>query len=201
MCGRFYVEIEESELREIIDDIESQYGDVQIKMGEVAPTNTAPVLTYVDGHVKAMPMYWGLPRWKGSGVIFNSRAETTLEKNMFRKSLLERPILIPTSGFFEWTAIEGKKKKDMYKFNDPNSSITYLAGFYNTYDSAKDGLLKDRFTILTREPNASVLPYHDRMPIVIPKEDKLGWLSGERLQYYLDRVPDELRVELYRATS
>ena len=198
MCGRFQVEIEEKELREIIRDADGNYHikDMDIHTGEIRPTNIATVLAVVDGEIQAMPMFWGLPKWWGDkGVIFNVKAETALQNKRFREPLLQHPTIIITTGFFEWKAKEGKKKKDMYIFKDPNSKITYLAGFNNTYDG------EDRFTILTREPNKSVEDYHDRMPIVVPKDDIKEWLSGEKIQYYLDRVPDALDVEMHREAA
>ena len=96
MCGRYLIEVEVyADIGTILANIAAESS---LARGEVFPTNIAPVIT-LDGAVAAK---WGFPKWKGAGVIINARAETALEKNMFRKPLLERRCVIPSSGFFEW---------------------------------------------------------------------------------------------------
>ncbi len=194
MCGRYYVSIEEQELRDIIAEIEREHGAPEVNTGEIRPTNIAPVLTYVNGQIKPQAMLWGFPKWgEQKGVIFNARAETVLEKNMFRRSILERPVLIPTSGFFEWKAVSDRSAKEKYLFTDPKESILYLAGFYNTF-ADKDGPVKERFTILTTAANDSMLPYHNRMPVLLRRSETEAWLQGNELSQFLERIPFALRA-------
>ena len=70
MCGRFYVEIEKRELREI----EREENSPQVKFGEIFPTDTAPVLTLVNGVVKPRAMMWGLAERKQKRILFRARA-------------------------------------------------------------------------------------------------------------------------------
>ncbi|SBV96414.1 conserved hypothetical protein [uncultured Eubacteriales bacterium] len=51
---------------------------------------------------------------------------------MFRKSLIERRCVIPTTGFFEWGPGEaGKKIK--YRFNLPGDRALYLVGMWDKF--------------------------------------------------------------------
>lgn len=76
-----------------------------------------------------MVMQWGFPGWSGPRVIFNARAETALDKAMFRKALVQWRVAVPVSGFYEWKAVEGQKKKDKYLFTLPEGGVLYLAAF------------------------------------------------------------------------
>lgn len=192
MCGRYYIDVDEDELRQICREVE-ELQKIRVKTGEIFPTDIAPVLVGSDHGIVPRGMVWGFPRWNAKGVVFNARAETVLQKNMFRKALLTHPAVIPTSGFYEWKAVSGSNKKDKYLFRDPGSNTLYLAGFYNVF-AEKDGPIPERFTILTTDANKSMEPYHNRMPILLHKDEFDGWLSGARLNDFLDRTPFEVHA-------
>lgn len=52
--------------------------------------------------------------------------------------------------------------------------------------------------ILTTEPNALILPIHDRMPVIVPPADYGAWLQAEasaaRLRALLGPFPHDLLV-------
>ncbi|HBE87400.1 MAG TPA: SOS response-associated peptidase, partial [Lachnoclostridium sp.] len=103
MCGRYYIEIDDVELRSIVAEVERK---TAVKTGEIFPTNLAPVLS-PDGIMKAMR--WGFPKYDGKGEIINARSETAAEKNMFRRPMMEGRCLVPASWYFEWER-RGKQK-------------------------------------------------------------------------------------------
>jgi len=86
---------------------------------------------------------------------------------MFKKCLAEKRCVIPTTGFYEW---DSAKKK--YLFQLPEAPELYLAGLYNDFAG------EQRFTILTTAANASIADVHNRMPLVLPKEDISPWLQN-----------------------
>lgn len=192
MCGRFQLDVEDDEIKDIIEDQYRLPGleDLPFKMGEVFPTDTALVLRRENMAVTASAMFWGFPKWKGHDVIINARAETALLKPMFRKHLTSMPIAIPTSGFYEWKAGQnGVKTK--YRFREPGRNVLYLAGFAGSF-STEDGRPSERFVILTREPDAYMATFHNRMPVIIRKDEIGEWLGGTLLGYFLEREPFEL---------
>ena len=192
MCGRYYIDVDEEELRQICREVE-ELQKIRVKTGEIFPTDIAPVLVGADRGIMPRGMAWGFPRWNAKGVVFNARAETALQKNMFRNALLTHPAVIPTSGFYEWKAVPDTKKKEKYLFRNPDSNMLYLAGFYNVF-AEKDGPIHERFTVLTTEANKSVEQYHNRMPILLQKDELNDWLSGARLKDFLDRTPFEVHA-------
>lgn len=107
---------------------------------------------------------------KGQPLI-NARAETVLEKPIFRKPVLERRCLIPATNYFEWEKQGAKKIKHALK--DPISQVKYMAGIYR-FEQKKQLPV---FVILTREAASGIRYIHDRMPVILPKEVREAWVS------------------------
>lgn len=182
MCGRYTVFTEEEviEMREIINEVNLRYLNTQeharMKTGEIFPTDTVPVLAQGGGGEEPRLMSWGFPKFDGAGVIINARAETALEKPMFRGSLLARRCVVPSTGFYEWKHADGKKKKDKYLITLPGQGILYMAGFWNVFRD-KQGKPATCFVILTSDANESISLLHDRMPVVLAPEERRLWLG------------------------
>lgn len=164
MCGRYQFSTEESEtLRDILR--EAQRGAaLEARAGEIFPTNPSAVLTWKNGGCIPQVYKWGFPKFRGPGVVINARAETVLEKPMFRHSMERSRCAVPTSGFFEW---DGNKQK--YLFRMPGQTELYLAGIYNVFQGTPC------FVILTTEANESVAGVHTRMPVIVPKDRLQSW--------------------------
>lgn len=193
MCGRYTVDTDEnhSEMRDYMREAESRLiGDMHLKTGEIFPTDLVPVITQ-DGVV---PMVWGFPRWNGGGVVINARAETAAEKKMFRSSLFFRRLVVPSTGFFEWQRVKGRKQKDKYLIRQPDAPLLYMAGLFNYY-KLPDGSEEPRFVILTTASGGGVAALHDRMPVILSREEIGDWLvSGEAVGRILDRAGPELTL-------
>ena len=182
MCGRYQAawDIDRPELERIGDIIRNKYPEEELKNVEIYPGDKAPVLIVGDGaenaaaHDKAdvRLMRWGYP---ASGrTVINARAETAADKTMFRESLRIRRCVIITTGFYEWTHNEeNKKDKTKYLFRLPDTPILYLAGFYEFRDG------EERYIIMTGGANSSVIEVHDRMPVIIARNEILPWLSDK----------------------
>lgn len=180
MCGRYYVDDETSkEIQKILKDIDSKNSSKSYKTGEIFPTNTAPVLLAEKDAIVPDLLTWGFPNFKNKGVIINARSETAIEKPTFRQSLVSRRCVIPANGFFEWN-----KSKEKIFFTQPESSIMYMAGIYNTFQN------ESRFVILTTNANQSIVDVHDRMPLILQKEQLQPWIFDYlRTQEFLKQVP------------
>ena len=173
MCGRYYISIDEKELRDIAREVEANlkggYTQLSIKTeGEVFPSDTVPVQV---GEHKFIPMKWGFSSFDGK-LIINARSETAADKGMFRDAMANHRCLIPASGYYEWTHGTGKKVK--YQFFLPGQPI-YLAGCWR---QEKDEV-PPRFVILTRDAVGDLEKIHTRMPVVIPADRRKAWLSED----------------------
>ncbi len=170
MCGRYemFINPENREMMRIVNAIEYKYGAVNnMRTGEIFPTNIVPILSRDSSNITPELSIWGFPKFHSKGVIINSRSETAIEKPTFRKSLLERRCVIPSTGFYEWKQDASKQK---YRFNLPESENLYMAGIWNEFKDEK------RFVILTTAANNSMVDIHNRMPIVLQKEKIEDWI-------------------------
>ena len=170
MCGRYFVEIDEDELRNIGEEAERIAKEltepIPLKTrGEMFPTNIVPVQTGRDRYV---PMKWGFTGFDKKTVI-NARSETALLKPMFKRPMLENRCLIPASGYYEWKRDDGKKIK--YQFYIPGAPV-FFAGCYR---QEKGSPLRS-FVILTRQAVNGLEIFHDRMPVIVPREFIESWL-------------------------
>jgi putative SOS response-associated peptidase YedK len=176
MCGRYVIEgnVEFSERFQL-----RQIPFTLLPLFNAAPSQDLPVIVEDDGGERTVRlMRWGLlPRWRkpdqaSSVAPINARAETLLEKPMFRPLVGRRRCLVPVSGFYEWSRTGGRKQP--YYFHPRDGSLVGLAGLY---DESPEGV--SSFTIITTTPNELVAPLHDRMPAILRADDEADWLSRD----------------------
>lgn len=169
MCGRFY--IDDHTIKEIAN-VAPEINDVfrEGKRGDIYPSQSALVITGRTAHLSAEEMKWGFPQYQKKGLVINARAETVLERNMFRESVRRRRCIIPAGQYYEWDA-----QKNKVTFSGQDQPVLYMAGFFDRF---QDG---DHFVILTTAANASVSPVHDRMPLILEKEELESWIYDDAL--------------------
>lgn len=173
MCGRYYMDEETAkEAAKLVGDLDK---DVLMERegGDVFPSQGAPVL--IQNNLKrewrAKVMRWGFPGYLGKGLLINARAESVLDKRTFRESILHRRCAILARGFYEWN-----KQKEKFRFERRDSMpIMFLAGCYCELQG------ENHFVILTTAANASVSPVHERMPLILEREELETWVFEDRL--------------------
>ncbi len=191
MCYRFYMEMS-PELRPIIEEAErsplaerlvAALGRPLTVGGEVRPTNIVPVIAPDRAGTRAVfPMVWGFTNPRATSPLVNARSETASEKPSFRESWERRRCVIPASYYFEWehlvNAATGKTKTgDKYMIQPRGARVTLLAGLYRIEE--REGKRVPVFTVLTREPDASIRFIHDRMPVILPEDAVQDWIRPE----------------------
>lgn len=171
MCGRYYIALDDEELREILYEAQQNAKNPQYmaKTGEICPTDIAPVLT---AGAKPQAMRWGFARYDGKGCIINARSETAAQKAMFQKALREGRCLIPASNYFEWETVTGGKKQKYAIFS--GEPVLYMAGLYRQEPGAE----LPAFVVLTKEAEGGLSSLHDRMPVVLARAEQMSWLNG-----------------------
>lgn len=183
MCGRYYVdENTAKEIQKVVQNLDSK---MAFEAGDVHPSEKPLVLTGKCPRLTAERMFWGFPQRERKGLLINARAETVSERITFRDSVLHRRCIIPAGHFYEWNRA---KEKSVFRRKD--SSVLYMAGIWNHYE---DG---DRFVILTTQANFSVAPVHDRMPLILEKNELENWIYEDGYaEYILGRTPVLLKRE------
>ncbi len=148
----------------------------------VAPGHMMPVIVRLEQNA-AVLMRWGLvPHWardeKAMQHPVNARSETLPEKPMFRGLLKNNRCLVPATGFYEWR--EDGKRKVPYYIRLKGGLYFSFAGLYDTWQDP-GGADRPTYTIVTTNANVLVAPVHDRMPVILRREDEGRWLSGSLL--------------------
>lgn len=182
MCGRYFFTYEAAQevlgLTDLLDTRSQAVGE-----GDVHPTDMAWVIcadAKKQGLVLAS-MRWGFPG-RQSHIIFNARAESAMEKSLFRDSMLFRRCVIPAGGFYEWNS-----RKEKVSFTGQEKRILYMAGFYRCFEEV------NCFVIITTKANESMRAVHDRMPLILKKEAVKDWiLRNDRVEELLTQVPPSL---------
>ena len=104
MCGRYFIdEGMTAEISRVTGIAETK---LRISTGDVHPSETAPVIRTLQGTPVVEGLAWGFPGRQGRGLLINARAETALEKSMFRESVRRRRCVVPARKFYEWNRAE-----------------------------------------------------------------------------------------------
>ena len=193
MCGRFTLT---TPTDEIASHFEAPDPPLLTPRYNVAPSQVIAVVGLKpDGTTRGIALLkWGLvPNWsensdKGPRPV-NVRAESIVWK--FGEQLREKRCLIPASGFYEWRTVGGKKRA--CHFTMKSGEVFAFAGLWDPWVGESRKLLT--CTTITTGPNDLVRTVHDRMPVIIPKENYAEWLdhgtSEKRLLELLKPYPAE----------
>ena len=191
MCCRYYYENFEIELRELIRAEQvvklPQLSDERIADRDIRPSQPAVTIHAAEKGdiIAASEMVWGFSNPVNKGLIINARAETAREKRTFADSIASRRCVIPASGFYEWDPYKAR-----FRFTAKDDKLLFLAGFYREEQGVP------RYTILTTEANASMAKVHDRMPLMVSRDEIRPWIEDDaKLQEFLGRKQPELICE------
>jgi putative SOS response-associated peptidase YedK len=162
---------------------------------------------------------WGLvPSWAkdvsiGNRMI-NARMETVAEKPAYKKAFAKRRCLLPADGYFEWYATaeltaKGKPRKQPFFVRPRDHGVLAMAGLYEIWrDPAKTDDDPTRFlwtcTVITTDAEDGLGHIHDRMPLMVEREQWGSWLdprtgSGSLLDLLTPASPG--RLEAYPVST
>lgn len=144
----------------------------------ITPGGDVPVICQApdDGRACSL-MHWGLiPHWakerNAKYKMINAKAETLSTRPAYRDAYKHRRCLIPASGFYEWhTDSQGKQP---YYIHCKDNGLLAFAGLWEYWEGEH---LINSCTIITTEANALIQSIHDRMPVIIDRENYDSWLN------------------------
>lgn len=202
MCGRFT--LTDPNPRRLA----SRFGlDPAFEIDERPRFNIAPTGPVIairrreSAQNEAGRLRWGLlpGAWatkSGQRPLINARAETVASQPAFRESFEQRRCLIPADGFYEWRRDESGKRPIW--FSPPDGELFAFAGIWSELKQG-EGEAVTSCALLTCEPNGTVRPIHDRMPVVLHPAAEAAWLEPDadpaELLEILRPAPEE-RLEL-----
>jgi putative SOS response-associated peptidase YedK len=174
MCARIFLPVTDEELAAFLELAD---------LPPLAPRyNIAPGQDVLVVHADAIRgrrgrlLRWGLLAGRGPSPasgrpLVNVRSENAL-RGAFRTSLRDRRCIVPAAGFFEWKKVG--KASQPYAVRS-RAGLIGLGGLWAPASPERPGL--DTFTILTTEPNERIAQVHDRMPVVLERDQFAAWLD------------------------
>lgn len=178
MCGRYYIDSDMAdEIEKVVHDIDRRIHQDRF-CGDIFPTDVAPVIEKSDQGLKLNTSRWGYSLSKEKSLVINARVESVMDKPAFRDGIRYHRLLIPGSGFYEWNSLKEKNK-----FTRTDEKVLYMAGFCDWFENER------RFVILTTAANDSMIKVHDRMPLIIEKEQFTDWFDNDQMEVILHQKP------------
>jgi putative SOS response-associated peptidase YedK len=120
---------------------------------------------------------------------FNARAETVVNKPMFRDAFRQTRCVIPASGYYEWaTTSDGKQP---YYMTPTDGPILTIAGLWSEWRDRVNNETLATCTMVITEANSFISAIHDRMPVLLDEAGTKTWLSGEAGVELLRPAPED----------
>lgn len=187
MCGRYYI-VPDAEAWACVFELTAATPALNCNLAasyNVAPGQMVPVLrTVADSHdIEMVSVRWGLvPHWAREVRIgykmINARSETAAEKPAFRQSIRNRRCLIPASGYYEWKATAGQKKKQAFAIRSRDGAPLMFAGLWESWNDPVSESTLLSCTIMTRAATPELEKVHQRMPVILSADRQREWLHA-----------------------
>jgi putative SOS response-associated peptidase YedK len=206
MCGRFALSAHTDEVEKLLPSLYSE-SEIEPRYNIAPSQSIATILN--DSPKEISFVHWGLiPSWSKdksvSSKMINARAETLIIKPAFKRLYRNKRCLIIADGFYEWKKDTGTKKKTPYFIKLKSGEPFTFAGLWDTWTEPTTNQKIISAVIITTVPSRKIKEIHDRMPVIIPKEDRLLWLNSETDIGYLDKLfspyPDE-DIEIFEVST
>ncbi len=178
MCGRIAYYSDSGELESFLE--------TKIRINFIPSYNICPTddVLILREYKKPEIAKWGLtPAWMKdkSGLLINAKSETIREKPSFRDSYKKRRCVVLANGYFEWKREKGSSPKPYY-IKSATDSISPFAAIYEEGDG------KVKICIITKQANEQTSIIHDRMPVILTKDNISIWLAKESKEDLIDSL-------------
>jgi len=200
-----------TKLNAVLKDIESTFKARFIEPESYTPMDEingfsfmkTPVITNENqGEIEMFN--WGLiPFWAKDDKIrkmtLNAKIETVKEKPAYRNSVINH-CLVLANGYYEWQWLDPKgKEKKKYLITPKDQELFAFAGIYSSWKNTQNHELVNSYSILTTDANELMSEIHNskkRMPVVLKKEDRKTWLSGDDVLNFAFPYTVELEAKI-----
>lgn len=178
MCSRF----ENKETGESIfkkfekDFLMLNLAPKNLKQINIAPSDDILVIQKNEKQFEITSFTWGI-KFPGdkSPLIFNSRTETISEKPYWKKLFKSNRCIIPATAFYEWQSFGTGSKaiKIPQKIWLEDMPLFFMVGIYVTIEN------RIFASLITSSPNSTIAKVHNRMPVVLNREEGMKFLSSD----------------------
>jgi len=179
MCGRFTLFstyetiIQRFRIETAIDEADYQTSY------NIAPSQQVAAVINDGSKNRLGHLRWGyIPSWAKDESIgykmINARAETLNEKRSFKNAYQKQRCLIVADAFYEWRRMKEGKVPFCIKLK--SSEPFGFAGLWESWKSP-EGKIIHSCAIITTNANEAVSSVHDRMPVILNREEEKIWLN------------------------
>lgn len=178
MCGRFTQHLTWAEIVELYRLADALPALNLAPRYNAAPSQELAACRLDPGGARVVVrLRWGLiPFWAKDAKIgyrtINARIETVAEKPAFRAAVARRRCLVPADGWYEWRAEPGGKQPYLIA---PAAAPFSFAGLWERWDKGPEPV--ESFTILVGPAAPGIAGIHDRMPMIVARDDYAAWLD------------------------
>jgi putative SOS response-associated peptidase YedK len=182
MCGRFNV-TDSPGIQQLLQDLGI---DLKLPPGiNIAPTQKIGLLrqvpdTDVPGSNELLQARWWLtPPWAKSldtrYAMFNARSETLGKSRAYHTPFLRQRGVVPMSSFIEWRQEDGVRQP--YLFSTASGALA-IAALWEVWHGEEPPLVS--CTLVTTAAAPEFEPWHQRMPVMLNREECARWMNNQR---------------------
>ncbi len=185
MCGRYNIVPDARAwvtawqiARDLLNDLDWQASY------NITPSRWVPMIRATsggDGLVIDKARWGFIPRWvkdeKPKLQPANTRSDSVAVKPYFRDSFKRRRCLFIASGYYEWETVTGSKQP--FHVRSVDGSPLLIAGVWDTWKG------DDTAALITTDAHPQLAQIHDRMPLMVSKEQAGEWVYGEAPESFL----------------
>lgn len=182
MCGRFIVSYTYDELVHFLQESFNIFDfemNVDVPRYNIAPGQDVIAVIHVNNRYRAGNLRWGLvPSFSKDAKVgykmINARSETLASRPSFKNSYQFKRCVILADGFYEWKRSGSQKQPMLIQMKDKKMFL--FAGLWSSH-KRDDGSTLYTTTIITTKANEMMSDIHDRMPVILDKNQALEWLD------------------------
>lgn len=146
----------------------------------IAPTDRVIAITADEQeHRHFQKMSWGfVPHWAKLGDAgfkpVNAKSETVATNGLYRAAFKARRCLIPASGFYEWIKVNDVKYP-WYVSLKSGEPMAFAGLWATSHPKPNETIVT--CCIITTSANELMQPIHERMPVILDRNQWQAWLS------------------------
>lgn len=185
MCGRYTLTVPKMKLEARFNAKMDFEWNVTYN---AAPSQKLPIIRDISPDKIELATWGFLPKWmaeKNKLGFINARAETIFEKPTFKKAIQSQRCLIPADSFFEWKKTGDGKVP--YRISLKDNELFSFGGIWTEWIDDKD-VNHITYSIITTDPNELVEKIHERMPLILPRDEEVKWLDNDAPSAYLESI-------------
>lgn len=170
------------------------------KVSKTSTGNPGSLLPVVTDAMPAKVQYyrWGLLRFWDNQIhskCKHARIESLQQLPTFKDLVGKNHCVTKVQGYFEFD----RSSKELYYITTTDDSPLYIACLWDIWMDVDTNILIPTFTMITTNPSTDVSTIHDRMPVILQRNQISTWLNSklpaaERLAVLNQGTPARLKI-------